>query len=482
MNLKVALVVPKMQNRLVAGIPPLNLGYLAGYLRRHVDGVDVRIIDGSIGQDDRKLLKTYVPDLIGITATTPQINSAYSLADWARSEFGGNAYIVMGGIHVSCLPEEASQHCDTVVVGDGEFALLSIVTAWMKGFKSPKIVQGFPIQNLDEIPMPAYDLMDLEAYIANPENAGNTLRANPECLSMSIRCIPLITSRGCNWRCPFCYNSFRTSSVRYHSAKRIVDEVKYLMDNYKVNSIWFTDDEFVVNKKRLKELDGLFTERDLDIPWGCQARATSLDVETMQLMKHFGCKLVMVGIESGNRRMLNFLKANSVSLEDNERCIECGARVGLPVGGSFILGTPSETKEEMYDTLRFIEKSDDIALVGIGALIPYPATTVWNVCMEKRLLPEKPDYDMLVPTSIPDRTYIVCDTMSRGEYVKTFREIHIIAGITQRVRDICRSSDSPLTDLVKLFRYKRMWYFCVRHPVRLIKLLRKAWRIRRLRR
>lgn len=463
--MKVALVIPKSGNKLATAGPPLNLGYLASYLRKYVDDVNVKIIDGIIGQDDKKLLEDFKPDLVGLTATTPQINDAYRLADWIRSRFGNQTHIVMGGVHVSVLPQEAISHCDTVIVGEGERALSDIIQREYY----PEVYNGVPINNLDEIPSPAFDLIDIEGYMKSEDNSGKMILDNP-------RCVPLITSRGCPYRCAFCWNSFRVAQPRYHSAQRILDDLTYLKEHYSINCVWFVDDEFAVNKKRLKEIDKLFTENKLDIPWGCQARATTLDVETMLLMKHSGCKHISVGFESGNRRILDLLKAHSVSLEDNEQVLSNGKKAGMPIGGSFILGTPSETREEMYDTLRFIEKHDDLAFAGIGTLIPYPSTKIWETCLEKNLLPKKVDYDKLIPTPIPENTYIICDTMSRNDYVKTFRDIHIIIGITQKVRDICRSSSSPISDFLKLFRLKRMWYFTLYHPLRFSKLFLKTLR------
>ena len=452
---------------LSAACPPLNLGYLASFLKKHLPEVDVKLFDGVIGQDVKNLLKNFSPHIVGVTATTPQALAAYELGEWIKQNLP-NSYRVIGGVHASIMPTEASEYYDSVVVGEGELAILDIVRRLQANDPPPKIIEGQYINDLDVIPSPAFNLMDIETYL-KCEQAYPFGIKNP-------RTGYLMTSRGCPYRCVFCWNSLRRVPPRYFSAKRVVDEVQYFIDHYHVNSIFFYDDEFVINKKRLKEIAVMFKETGIDrkIVWGCQARATTLDVSTLKLMKAMGCRLVSVGFESGSQKILDILKNNTVKLEDNIRAIENAKKVGVTLGGSFIYGMPDETKEEMVETSSFFEKYEDLAFVAVNVLIPYPGTKIWEKCREENLIPEKLDYRKLVLTSKPKDTYIVCNTMSLNKFNQFMMDVQRTAYFLTKIRLLFRESGSSLKDYGKLFMLPLFWYMLVFHPLLILKQLRKA--------
>lgn len=473
MTLKIALVVPASKLPLNTSCPPLNLGYLASYIREYAKNVEVAIIDGAIGQNVENSLFNFQPDVIGVSFTTPLAYDAYRLGDWIKTNCE-DVFIVMGGVHPSVLPEEALLHCDCVVIGEGEMAMLQIGEDIQKKREISRIIKGDFIKDLDAIPSPAFDLMDIESYMKTTDNPS---QAFPFGLNHA-RLGSLITSRGCPWNCIFCYNSFRSTPPRWHSAKRVVDEVTYFIEKYNANSIFFVDDEFAVNKKRLKTISVLFKEYGIDkkIVWGCQARASTLDYETMKLMNGCGCKFVSVGFESANQRMLSLLKNNTITVKQNEQVLVNAKRADMLVGGSFIFGTPTETKTEMLETLAFMENHDELAFMGVNVIIPYPFTKVWETCMEKGLLPKKLDYTKLVPTSNANGAYVVCDTMNEKEFKRLVNDIQRIAGVTQKIRLIYKSSNKPLRDFIYLFKNKFYWHFAVKHPVRIWKLFLKVLR------
>lgn len=435
--------------------------------------MEVKIFDGIAGQDVTEAVLGFNPDVLGITATTPQAYDAYELADWTHTAgLDVEPFIVMGGVHPTVLPEEALKHCDCVVKGEGEKAVLQIVQLLQKKKKVPPVIEGEYIKNLDDIPSPAFDLMDIEYYMKTQDNPS---RAFPFGLKHA-RLGSLITSRGCPYRCTFCWNSFRQTPPRWHSAERVVDEVCHFVDRYRANSIFFVDDEFAVNRKRLKKVADLFKEHGVNVVWGCQARATTLDYELMKLMGSMGggCKFVSVGFESANQRILSFLKNNTVTVEQNEQVLAEARQAGMMIGGSFIFGSPTETKQEMLETLSFIENHEELAFIGVNVLIPYPSTEVWRLCRKKGLLPEKLDYTKLVPTSKADNTYIVCDTMSAKEFKRLVLDIQRIAIVTEKTRLVYKSSRTPVRDFLGLFRHKLYWYMVLRHPKRMASLFSKV--------
>ena len=458
---RVALVVPDSGLALNDACPPLNLGYLASYLRKCRKDVEIKIVDGVAHQPVREILLGFNPDIVGVTATTPQAPSAYQLADWVKQNLP-YAFTVMGGVHASALPKEALEHFDCVVVGEGEKALVEIVEAYECGYRWAGVIDGEYIRNLDEIPMPAYDLINVEEYLKHGPPFPFGLK-NPKTVS-------LVTSRGCFHRCPFCRNSSRKEPVRYFSAKRVVDEIEYFITKHHVDSVFFNDDEFLINKARLFEIKRLLKERGLlgRFVWGCQARVKTLNEETLRLVKSMGCVVVSPGFESYNPRMLNFLKCGTTKIEDNENALKVAEKVGMTIGGSFIFGTPSETLAEMRESWKWFENRDSLAFIGINTIIPYPNTTIWEICKSKGLLPKNLDYTRLVPTSVPKKTYIVCDTMPHETFNRFIVDIQRVAWILTQLRLIRRQSKQRFRDFLGLAQFKTFWWMLAFHPSKLL--------------
>ena len=458
MNLKVAFVVPESNLKLNDACAPLNLGYLASYLRKYYPSVDVKIFDGVAGQNVKEKIMFFHPDVIGLTATTPQAPFAYELANWIRRVFMKKPLLVMGGVHASALPEEAVKHVDCVVVGEGERAIVEIVERFWFNIKIPKIIYGDYVENLDDIPSPAFDLMDMKAY----------LKQGPPFPNLKHPILSMVTSRGCPFTCPFCRNSGRKEPVRYFSAQRVVDEIQFFIREYGVKSVFFNDDEFLVNKKRLHELTYLFDfyRFNKKIVWGCQARVKSIDAETLRLIKKMGCVVISPGFESASPRILNYLKCGTTTVRDNEQALKLAKQEGIIIGGSFIFGTPSETLAEMKQTFKWFEDNNDLKFIGINTLIPYPGTEVWNLCMTKGLLPKKIDYTKLVPTGTPKETYIVNKTVPEKTFNNFVVHIQRIAWILTQTR-----LKPSIKAFLNLAQYKTFWWMWLFHPLKILKII-----------
>jgi len=418
--LKVALVNPPRSNdKISTACPPLNLGYLASYLKAHNPELDVGIFDGLVGDNIGELLEECKPDLVGITATTPLAYNAYKIADFCRSK---GFFTVIGGMHVSAVPEEARAHADCVVIGEGENALLEIVHKRIMKEMPGQVVRGNYVRELDRIPMPAWNLINMEFYIASPDNPSRHFR-----FFRGRRATHLLTSRGCPRKCVFCHNSGSELPVRYHSAERVIGEIQHVTSHYGVDAILFTDDEFVVNTNRLWQIMALMRKENLHkkIVWACQARSDSLNdpdaVELLKEMKATGCKGIMVGYESGSPRVLNFLKCGTVGVDDHVSATENIKRAGLFVYGNFMIGTIGETEEDIMQTVRLINRLnlDDC---GLAITTPYPNTALWKTCAQKHLLPDPIDYEALVPNTdvYNPKTVIASDTMTREQLVEVY--------------------------------------------------------------
>lgn len=357
--------------------PPLNLGYIAGYLEGN--GEDVVIIDERAGEKCEDRLEKIDPRIVGVTAVTSTVTRAHQIGDYVGKNL--DALSVLGGVHASAMPEEGLEHFDKVVVGEGERAMLDIA----KGSCPGRIVSRSFVKNIDEIPPPARHLIDMEFYLSLEANMGKRNTRNVG---------TLITSRGCPFRCTFCYNNWRETPPRYHGPERVVEELNQLAEVYGAKAFYFHDDTFTANKKRVQKICELMINKGLsEFPWSAWTRADLVDLETLKMMKKAGCAKLDFGFESGNQRILDVLKKGT-TVEQNRRAIRLCKEAGIWVAGSFMVGNPSETLEEIGMTERFIEESN-LDEFHVSITTPFPGTELWRWAKERGLIFEPVDYSSL---------------------------------------------------------------------------------------
>ncbi|MFA5365933.1 MAG: radical SAM protein [Candidatus Bathyarchaeia archaeon] len=432
--------------------PPLGLAYLASYLRANVQAVEVKIFDGATGLDVWGCLTEFMPDVVGITATTPQVPDAYALAERVKRCWFKTT-VVLGGPHVSAMPEEAQAYCDFVVVGEGEKTFADLVLSLQSGFNHfSRIIQGLPLENLDSIPQAAFDLLDMPFYLQR--------RFIEQVLPPPI--LGLVTSRGCPYRCVFCYNSGRSSRVRYFSAKRVVSDLLFLHEKYGVSNFFFQDDEFLINVERLKELAAMFKRFGIDkwIKWGCQARVTSLNIAVLDLAESIGCQLIVPGFESYNARILKYLKNDSVQKADIDRAVKLFKNRKTVLGGNFVYGSPTETLAEMKENFKFYLDTSEITFMNANVLTPYPGTQVW-----KELELKNVDYDKMLPTNEGD-VAVNYSAVSDLEFKRFILEVKRVSWLVQSIR-----FHPCLGAFFGLWRAKTWWWMWLKHPVIMFRLL-----------
>jgi len=360
---KVALINPGKDEK-YAVQEPLNIGFIASYLEKN--GIEVTIIDELAGQNVEKELDKYKPDVVGITATTPLAPDAYRIGDLCKKR---GILTVIGGVHASVLPEEALQHADVVVKGEGEVAMLEIVR---RGIKSGVVSCPY-IKNIDEIPPPARHLMQMDFYLHTKDRLPETYLyfVPPHTKVASI-----LTSRGCPYNCIFCHNSWRGIPYRFNSPERVISEVKYLIEKYHIQALFFIEDNFFVNKPRVKKICELMKRENINIIWGANSRVDNIDLEILQIAKKAGCRQVTFGFESGSQKILDVLNKKT-TVEQNKRAIELCNKAGIIPQGTIMIGNPTETIEDVRATQQFLKESD-IKSVGICITTPYPGTQLWN--------------------------------------------------------------------------------------------------------
>jgi len=400
--MKICLINPGIQKSSEA--PPINLGILASILEN--EGHEVKIIDRLIGQDFEYILNRFSPDICGLTGTTPVISDSYRCSDYCRKL---GIFTIIGGKHSSILPEEALKHSDCVVVGEGEEVILDIIKNRKKG-----IIQGIPVKNLDDVPLPAYHLIDMKYYMSH-------IQRNPMSFASiapawyRLGCI--LTSRGCPFNCSFCHNSFRTLPYRFSSPSKVIDEIKLLKEKYKMNALFFVEDNLFANHKRIKEICHLLKEEKLyeEMVWGANARVDSINLDILNLVYQFNCKQVTFGWESGSQRILDILNKRT-TVEKNYESIDLCNKIGINASGTVMIGNPTEIEKDLELTKKFIESSYITGGIGICITTPYPGTKIWEWCKQTNRIPENFNWDNFDFHHVPIKMHNVEDKIFEKYY------------------------------------------------------------------
>jgi radical SAM superfamily enzyme YgiQ (UPF0313 family) len=358
-KVKIALIQPKSFHTWEA----LNLGYIASYAKAKGFN-NFKFFSGFYDSDDEIIAGCRDADIIGFTCTSPHMKHAEYLA--SKIKRPGN-YIVFGGIHPSCLPEQTleNNYIDAVVVGEGEEAFLDI----LKGNKE-KVVKKPYIENLDLLPFPDRNLIRQE------RNIQQAFKDN------GYRIASIFASRGCPFRCTFCAShSVWSRKVRYRSADNILDEFEQVVKDLKIDFVKFSDDTFAINKERVSEFCEKKIERNIKTPWGCNIRADTVDENLLRLMKRAGCREVWIGVESGSPKILKEMKKD-INLDRVRWVFKVTAELGLFRRAYMLLGMPEESLEDVRLSEEIVDEIDPDA-VGFTILAPFPGTSYYDPRLHK---------------------------------------------------------------------------------------------------
>ena len=366
--------------------PPLGLAYLAAVARDI--GWQPRIIDGltenlSAG-DLTSIIRSIQPDVVGLTATTPAIHDAYEVAKIAK-EVNPETLVMIGGPHATFTAEEVLRECpyiDLVVRGEGEQTLREILKRVEKGkefedvagiaYKKDGVIKENPprglIKNLDDLPIPAYDLLPMDKYVVD-----------------KVKFAAVITSRGCPYNCIFCSSSLQFGKTwRAHSPDRVLEEIRILKEEYGVREIEFLDDTFTLNMKRAEEISKRITEEGLDISWSASSRVNTFARSLGKSLKRAGAHTIYFGIESGSEKTLRFI-GKGITRAQAMDAVKAAKDSELNALGSFVIGFPYETEDEIRETIKFANKVGvDLAQFTIAT--PYPGTRLWTIALREKLL------------------------------------------------------------------------------------------------
>jgi anaerobic magnesium-protoporphyrin IX monomethyl ester cyclase len=361
------------------GVISLGLASLAASLMK--DGHQVKIVDMNVSSNPANLLREAItgfrPYFIGVTSTTPLIKKAYEIAAFTK-KIDKKTTVLTGGPHPSALPEEvlAESAIDCVVKGEGEFLINRIVLEGMSSSipnifykKDGKVVKSerddFFVADLDSLPYPAYELFDIKHY----HQPGISSRRQPVGY--------LETSRGCYGRCVFCNKNIHGYKVRMKSCARVVDEMERML-KIGFKEIQIIDDIFTADMVRAASICEEILRRRLNFFWYPRGgiRVDRVNPGLLELMKRSGCYRIPFGIESGSQRVIDEI-CKGITLEQAEKAVAMAKRAGLETECYFMLGLPTETKEDIEKTIDFsIRLNPDYVKFAIA--LPLPGTPMFD--------------------------------------------------------------------------------------------------------
>lgn len=367
--------------------PPLGILSISAVLIEN--RYDVAVIDADIDNqsllDIENYIRQYQPTIVGITMTTLQCKTVFSLAEYIKIKFP-TITIIVGGVHPSALKSEILRQCpniDILVVGEGEQTFLDLVRIIEKE-ESLEYVDGICyrkngtifttpprefIENLDSLPFPAFDLVAPLAKYPGPY----PVKSHPT--------IHIMASRGCPFDCQFCSNPIWGKKVRFHSPEYILNEIEWLQKTFQVHEIFFQDDTFNLNKEWLEKICNGIISRGLNkncvFKSPFRANANLVSPALFKLLKKAGFWMIFYGVESGDPMVLKSINKN-ISLDELSRAFYLTKRAGIRTYASFMIGNISDTPSSIKNTVHFAKKIDP-DYFGFGVTMPYPGSRLYEI-------------------------------------------------------------------------------------------------------
>ncbi len=324
--------------------PPIGLGFLIAVLRDA--GHKVFFIDNYLAPSDfleTDYLERHDIDFVGIYANTICYRDTRRMLhrlEYLRQTRRWQGKIMVGGPHTSVALETIPEFVDFVVQGEGEQAIVDIV----EGRVTERVLRCRRIDNLDDLPMPAWD------YFAHqPYNWGVDWFDGSPVFTMN-------TSRGCPFHCAFCsVGSIWGRKYTFFSAERLVADLDFLIKTYGARGIYFREDNFTVQRERTERFCRLLLDKGIKITWACETRVDTLDRELLALMRRAGLAAVYFGVESGSQAVLDRLK-KGITVDQTRQAFAWCREFGVKTAASVIVGTPGETPQDLQQTQALISE------------------------------------------------------------------------------------------------------------------------------
>lgn len=386
----------------------------------------------------------YNPALILFSAGSNQYSYAVEIARAIKSSC--DIPLAIGGPHATFCPEECIEDFDIICIGEGEEAVVElannkerakIANLWVKNSSKTILKSSVrPFINLDTLPQPDYEILDLQRMI---DAKGGWL--------------DVIAGRGCPFHCTYCFNdSYRNiyrrdlgnrkgEYIRYKSPQKMASEIQFLSQRYSFNMVNFVDDSLVTDRLWLKEFSQLYN----GVPFACNAHPNQLNSETVQYLRDGNCKYIKLGIECANEEIRQGVLGRRAKNSQIRDAIKMLKEAGIKVSTYNMIGLPTETKRDILETLKFNAELE-IDVVRVFTFYPYRGTPIYQECLDRGLIREE--------LSLPN--YFEGTILDFPRELKQYIE-YVEKHFDRLLTDFCK--DKP-------FRYEKRYtkYFAERVP------------------
>lgn len=429
---------------------PLGILYISAYLEQH--GYNNRVFDSTFSSFDRlcAVLLEEKPAIVGIyTNLMTKLNVLRIIRFIKQEPSLQPTRIVLGGPEVrNHITNFLQQGADYLVLGEGEQTMLEIVQhadgmgstdraeidgiAWVDGqgcIRQNR--ERAKAKNLDELPLPARQQVDLQLYLDAWRHKHGT------------NAISVSTMRGCPYSCKWCSRAVYGQSYRRRSPRAVADEIAWIRDHYTVDSLWFVDDVFTVSHKWLDEFAREVTSRGIVMPYECITRADRLNEDVILQLKASGCFRVWIGAESGSQKIIDLMDRR-VEVGQVRDMIRLARQHGLQAGTFIMVGYPGETKEDIFETVHHL-KTAEPDLFTITVTYPIKGTPLYAEVQDRFL------------TSLPWEAGTDRDIDFRRTYSRRYYD-HAIQLINNEMY-YHKALKRPLFNLLKIpvFKLRSVW-------------------------
>ncbi len=393
---------PFPKNMMAVTAQPLGIAYLASFLRQKINNLNIKLLDAHIenlsGEDILANISDSKPDLVGLSYLTVQADFSHQLSNEIKRLFP-KIVIIGGGVHPTCAWEEATNHVDYSVVGEGEVTLFQLIKTIQEGgncqtingicFRKDGKVIRTPVRDfisdIDSLPFPAWDLLPMARYKRHSIH----VNARPA--------VGIMASRGCPFNCSFCASPmFWRQQVRFRSPKNILSEIKEIISRYQINNFHFYDDNLLLDSEFILNLCNEILDEDIRISWACLGRISVIkrNPQILKLMRKAGCLAIELGIESFDDSILEKIgKKEKVS--DIPEVFDLIKESGIAPLMLLMTFNPGETLTGWYNQAKGLRQLEPQASIFLGQFAtPYPGTDFDNNCanLGKKIVKRWQDY------------------------------------------------------------------------------------------